>query len=439
MTMTTFDVFLIHFGTIYAFYLVYVNTPFRKDVDEYVSNFFQRINERCPFMQKVLYVLNLINEMNLSLTIDYSDYEKLFIEDEHADKTKQDINKDINHIETKFEEKYIDKMKQFPEDYYFSQEETELIKKNSEQMRVDKENERRKKMEDIMGKLEHIHSIIYKVNQYGGPSSQESIDIILNFHEMELHDDHDDDIKMIKELFQQINEEQSSLEQELYELENEDLSLEIFEKKAYHDVLEKKLTSLMNNYVCEHTPLGNVFMRYNNEKCSFEYFSNSTIPYRYLEPIGRKYVMTYHCKPLFVDLEEELKKSEEKRKQKEQEQKKEEQKKEEEKQTKSSSVFANFRKYNNKDTHAPIVSSQPSKNRASTSGNLPSHMKVNLPNVNNVSEKMVLKEHANRYTYEGRLSNLSLLKKINRKLVDKKYAMTFAEFKKMQEQNKKSS
>jgi hypothetical protein len=57
-----------------------------------------------------------------------------------------------------------------------------------------------------------------------------------------------------------------------------------------------------------------------------------------------------------------------------------------------------------------------------------------LPNVNVTSnpEDMLLKENANRYTWEGRLTNMSLLKKIDRKTVDKKYAMTFADFKRLQ-------
>lgn len=426
LSMNTFDMLLMHFGIIYGVYLVYVNSPFRKDVDDYVSNFCKRMNDKCPFMQHVIAFFTLIHEMNLSLIVDY---EELFSETE-KEKGLIEETKSENNVEIKFEEKYLEKMRQFPNEYVFSEEEIEQIKNNTEKMRVDSENERRKKMEDIMGQLEHIRFISHKVNAVG-LKEEECVRLILEFHELELDDENDDE--MLKELFDKMNEQQNSLEEELHHLENEELSLEQFEKKAYDEILEKKLTGMMNNYICEHTPLGNVFMRYNQEKGSFEYFSNSTIPYRFLEPIGRKYVMTYHCKPLFFDLEEELKKSEEKMK--EQEQKKEEQKKEEQK--KSSSVFANFRKYNtNKETHASIPSA-PSKNRAPTSGNIPSHMKVNLPNVNtSEKEKMILKEHANRYTYEGRLSNLSVLKKIDRKLVDKKYAMTFAEFKKMQEQNK---
>jgi hypothetical protein len=49
------------------------------------------------------------------------------------------------------------------------------------------------------------------------------------------------------------------------------------------------------------------------------------------------------------------------------------------------------------------------------------------------NEKVLLKDKANRYTYEGKISNFNFLKKVERKVVDKKYAMTFADFKKMQQ------
>ena len=45
---------------------------------------------------------------------------------------------------------------------------------------------------------------------------------------------------------------------------------------------------------------------------------------------------------------------------------------------------------------------------------------------------MILKDRANRYTYEGKIVNFSFLKKVKKREVVKKYAMTFAEFKKMQ-------
>ena len=43
---------------------------------------------------------------------------------------------------------------------------------------------------------------------------------------------------------------------------------------------------------------------------------------------------------------------------------------------------------------------------------------------------MFLKEKANRYTWEGRLTNFCPLKKIDKKVLDKNLNMTYTEFKK---------
>ena len=67
---------------------------------------------------------------------------------------------------------------------------------------------------------------------------------------------------------------------------------------------------------------------------------------------------------------------------------------------------------------------------------LPPQIKANLPNVNTSAEEMLLKENANRYTWEGRLANMSILKKVDRKVVDKNYSMSFADFKQLQKQKK---
>ena len=65
---------------------------------------------------------------------------------------------------------------------------------------------------------------------------------------------------------------------------------------------------------------------------------------------------------------------------------------------------------------------------------MPLQIKANLPNVSgSTGEKQLLKENANRYTWIDRLTNLPLLKKVDRKTIDKKYALSFADFKKMQE------
>ena len=78
------------------------------------------------------------------------------------------------------------------------------------------------------------------------------------------------------------------------------------------------------------------------------------------------------------------------------------------------------------------------KNRNQLSAPLPPQIKANLPNVNS-SEKMLLKENANRYTWEGRLSDFCPLKKIDKKIVNKNLVLSFSDFKRLQKesQNKK--
>jgi hypothetical protein len=177
-------------------------------------------------------------------------------------------------------------------------------------------------------------------------------------------------------------------------------------------------------------------MRYNNDKKSFEYFSNNSIPYRYLEPVGRKYVTTYWCKPIFVDIEEELKKAEQKLDDDKKKKEEEEKRMKEERKNNPKNILAQLKNYNKE---SKDVTMRPMKNRSNKNTVLPPQVKANLPDVNKTSEKQLLKEKANRYTWEGRLTNFCPLKKIDRKKTDKNLTMTYADFKKIQQekQNKK--
>ena len=87
-------------------------------------------------------------------------------------------------------------------------------------------------------------------------------------------------------------------------------------------------------------------------------------------------------------------------------------------------IFAQMKSYNNSSHEMSKIGKQ---------NVLPPQIKANLPNVNTTTDpvNMLLKENANRYTWEGRLANMNLLKKVDRKVVDKKYAMSFADFKKL--------
>ena len=201
-------------------------------------------------------------------------------------------------------------------------------------------------------------------------------------------------------------------------------------EKAKNYIINQKLDNLMNSFVLDNTPLGNVIMTYNNNKEVFEYYSDNSIPYRFLESVARKYVITYFCRPLYIDMEEELKESEKKRSEKENEEKlRLEKEKEEELNNKTpitkKSVFAKFKSYNKDGWSAGKISA----------GAAPPKNSIPNPNLNtntntNSETKFLLKEKTNRYNYQGKIANFSMIKKINKKDVNKKYAMTFAEFKK---------
>jgi len=73
-----------------------------------------------------------------------------------------------------------------------------------------------------------------------------------------------------------------------------------------------------------------------------------------------------------------------------------------------------------------------------TNISLPPQVQANLPSIQSSnSDKVLLKERANRYTWEGRLRDFCVLKKVDKKVVDKRLNITFSEFKKMMIQNKK--
>ena len=185
-------------------------------------------------------------------------------------------------------------------------------------------------------------------------------------------------------------------------------------EQARQFIIEKRLDKLKDCFVIEKTPLGNVLMTYNVDRGSFKFYSDNTIPYRYLETVGRKYVIMNNCKHIFVDMAKEIddaKKKLDETKQQQQEQKQKQQ--DEESSSTKKNVFAKLKNYNNNPTN-PRNSNNPA------------------PQTTKKADLLIVKEHANRYSYEGKMVNFSFLKKIDRKVVDKKYAMSFAEFRAMQ-------
>ena len=228
-----------------------------------------------------------------------------------------------------------------------------------------------------------------------------------------------DEITMLCVEFDNIHQEMETKEEEF---------LRFVEDKTNKFMMEQRLDKLKNSYVIEFTPLGNVLMIYDKERESFKYYSDNSIPYRYLEAVGRKYAKQFGVKQIFVDMEYELQIAEEKweteKEEKEERAEKERIQKEEAIKNKTlvkKSVFAKFKNYNKDAGTGHVNIGAPPKN------SIPNRQNTEKPE----NAKILLKERANRYTYEGKFANFSFIKKIDRKDVNKKYAITFADFKKM--------
>ena len=82
------------------------------------------------------------------------------------------------------------------------------------------------------------------------------------------------------------------------------------------ELTQEKLEGLCNCFILENTPNGNALILYNYKTSSFIYYSDNSIPYKYLNTLARKYVNTYRCTQLYVNSEDELEKTRKTRTQK---------------------------------------------------------------------------------------------------------------------------
>ena len=106
----------------------------------------------------------------------------------------------------------------------------------------------------------------------------------------------------------------SIYEEEEEEYEEEKI-IEKYEDKYKNklETLEKtetsidRLNQLKNSFIIETTPYGNVLMFWDQNRLSFTYYSDKTMPYRFLEVVARKYVIMNRCKDIYYIMENEMK------------------------------------------------------------------------------------------------------------------------------------
>jgi hypothetical protein len=390
--------------------------------------------------------------------------EKNDIEKTDADEVKNnDVKKEI-----KYEEKYLDKYNLFDStqdviNVIFTNEEIQEEELLEKKLRNDYINEQNSLIEKYIEKTDSLTEILENediLQDYLDNKNVENgidVDKIKNKDEFKRLEN--DELLVTKETLKEELEyhinEIFVIKTNMKELLN---NVEHFKKIAHETIIEKRLDTLKNNIIIEKTPLGNVLMFWDNSRKSFTYYSDNTIPYRFLETVGRKYVITYKCKSIYVDMETiikeaEIKLEEEKRLLKEKEEREKEEKEKEKllsanpfysKQTSTSSsdkltsetdkkdekknVFAKFKSYNKNNTKTASSVAPPKNNINSNQTNT---------NTSKQNEKVLLKEKSNRYTHEGRLMNYNIIKKVDKKKTDKRLQMSFSDFKKMHLQNTK--
>jgi hypothetical protein len=334
--------------------------------------------------------------------------------------------------EVKYEDKYLDDIKKMSMDYRFSWAETAI--------RDDKFNElfglyKTNFLNDLEKEIvEKSMEYIEIDDDYENIDSSETLEKDKKKKEIE------EEIKLLRSRVKEFDSTVKEFDSTVKEFDStvkefDDETISNLKMEARQFVINVRLDGLKNNFVFEKTPLGNVIMYWNNSRESFEFYSDNTIPYRYLETVGRKYVKTFNCRQIYVDMEFELSEFERKQREKQdnillEEKKKLELELELEQNTSFNSnsnsnlgkkdVFAKFKNYNKESGTGKV-------NRGAAPP------KNSIPNNNNVKkadEKTILKENANRYTCEGKIANFSFLKKPDRKVIDKKYAMSFADYKK---------
>ena len=255
------------------------------------------------------------------LTKIYNDYNffKLFsvimssqvINIEDNDTSNSDINSDniVEKIEPKYEDKFLDDIRKMTNAYIFDEKEEELYCNKSAELFLLVQEEDKKKVIENKDKIADIGKQI-KIYE----SEEEFCNIKYNENDKDSSEDKEDYIEhsiehsLNKGAIERLTDEKVELEKILHELLNnernmDELRLET-QAKARQFVIDERLDKLKNSFVMEKTPLGNVLMLYNNKRGSFEFYSDNTIPYRYLEPVSRKYVKMFNCRPIYFDMEE---------------------------------------------------------------------------------------------------------------------------------------
>jgi hypothetical protein len=404
---------------VYACFMWYV---FHNIPPEFIINFMFKFYNVChEFLMAYNPILDLYSFDDIDSVSESSD--------SSADNNVISDDKKQNEVKSglRYEDKYLEDIRKLNKEWIFDKNEIEQLPIISQAYCDEFIKTKKEKITEI---IKNIVSLEKKIAEdIDEQDYVEDLDdfLIQNYTLEERNEGRREEIRCLQEEHKKI----------IIQIDTEeglDLIKRNSETYANKTIIDRKLEKLQNCYIMEKTPIGNVLMIYEKERDSFKYYADLNIPYRYLEVVARKYVKTYDCRPIFVDMEEELKIAEDKwEKDQENKRLKEE---EEERLAKEFSannqgksieqkknVFAKFKSYNKEAGGKISMAAAPPKN--SIPNKVVSESKE--------EEKVLLKEKANRYTYEGKFANFNFLKKVEKKVFNKKLALSFADFKKMQQ------
>lgn len=412
----------------YYLFVIYFFTnviKFYKIYDKNKPNIDEKIIKICN--NGIKYTVNIKNNVDQKIS-----YYINLIKQYYTPKLESNIDEPqiiVKRPEIKYEDKYLQEMRNMPKDYIFTEEELKLEGEKVLEFSKKAEKELEFLKLELNNQIKNHMKILKQIEEFDYDDCSEDCE-----EKMELKSEE-----------KELKEGLEMLKMKLEELNTTGIDIENIKDEAKKYVIKERLDKMKNNFIIEKTPLGNIIMIYNNIRETFDYYSDSNIPYRFLETVGRKYVLTFNCRPIFIDMEEELKLYELKLKEKEEKEKEKEEKEKEinekengtekedtkndTKNDRKKNVFAKFKSYNREAGSGKVNTAAPPKN------SIPN---TKITDDSKKNEKMILKENANRYTCEGRFSNFNILQKVDRKKVDKKYSTTFADFKKMQMEKKKN-
>lgn len=435
--MITLAINYIMYGTSLFFLYYLLDDVFNVDVylnhnDSYLDVFIKNreninknINNKMSYLFTLFEQAKIFTNNNIKLLF-FRNNDKINEEESNESVSVSEENNVVVKHEVRYENKYLEKIREMSDEYIFSEE--EIMKQ--EKLFIDFLKDAQNRLINMKG---NFKKELMECNQE--LADMENIEFSDDDKNI-TYDEDGDEIDPFEERIRQkknfYKEEVERIEAELIVLNEKVIVEEEIKETARQHIINEKLDTLKNNFIIEKTPLGNVLMFYNNKKQTFEYYSDNSIPYRFLEVVSRKYVLTFKCRFLYIDMENELKKYETKMVEKEKEKEtREKDAKEKEVQEKSilnnevdtktckKNVFAKFKSYNKDAGSGRVNKAPPPKN------SIPNN-KANKKD----DEKVLLKEKSNHYTCEGKFANFNMIKKIDRKIIDKKYSMTFADFKK---------